>query len=100
MDFRVLEKGIDLCDPASTDVFSECLKNWARGLISMIYAYDPETVVLSGGVLNMGKRLTEPLMRMVLDRVWTPWGKIKFQISESPERSAVLGLAVLAEKRA
>ena len=97
IDFRALEKAVNGNDPAAVEVFEECVTSWARGIVSMVYAFDPEVVVLSGGVTNMGEKLLSPLRRKVLENVWTPWGKLRFITAEEPEKSVVRGLYALAE---
>ncbi|MBP5255991.1 MAG: ROK family protein, partial [Clostridia bacterium] len=91
------EKAVNENDPAAVEVFEECVTSWARGIVSMVYAFDPEVVVLSGGVTNMGEKLLSPLRRKVLENVWTPWGKLRFITAEEPEKSVVRGLYALAE---
>ena len=55
IDFKVLKKYYDSDDEAAKRIFSECCEYWANCIIALIYAYDPDTVVLSGGVLKWSK---------------------------------------------
>ena len=96
--FRVLEKYLDEGDPVARDVFGHCVRAWSNCVISLIYAYDPDTVVLSGGVMNMGDKILTPLMENVENRVWTPWGSVRFLVSDEPERSVLAGLDCLARE--
>ena len=94
-DFKVLKKYYDAGDPLAISVLEECCAYWANCLISMVYAYDPEVIVLSGGVMNWGSELFMKLRAMVEERAWTPWGKLQFRLAENPEQSVLLGLHAL-----
>lgn len=96
LDFKTLGKYLSYRTAA--DVLNHCVKVWANCIISLVYAYDPETVILSGGVTRLGGVLTEPLIAAVRENVWTPWGELNFKIAENGEHSVLLGLSSLAEE--
>jgi glucokinase len=39
-------------DELATRIKYECMNIWSAGIINLIHAYDPEIVVLGGGILN------------------------------------------------
>ena len=92
VNFEVLKRCYEQGDPLARSIFSECCEYWSNLLIAMICAYDPELIVLSGGVLNWGEELTERLRSEVLRRAWTPWGKLRFSVAGDPEASVLLGM--------
>ena len=96
--FRTLEKYLDAGDPVAEDVFAHCVKAWSNCVISLIYAYDPDIVVLSGGVMKMSDKILSPLKKNVESRVWTPWGHVQFAVSAKPEISVLAGLDRLARE--
>ena len=98
VNFEVLKRYCDQGDPLARSIFEECCEYWANLLIAMVCAYDPELIVLSGGVLNWGEELTEKLRAEVLRRAFTPWGKLRFSIASDPEASVLLGLHELSCK--
>ncbi len=100
MNFEVLQRHYRAGDRLAKEIFEECCEYWSSCLIALIHAYDPEVAVLSGGVLNWGPELTERIIQTVEQRVWTPWGKLRFRTAEAPERSVLLGLHYLNEKQA
>lgn len=95
LNFKILKEYYDAGDPLAASIFEECCDSWRNCLIALIYAYDPEVVVLSGGVLNWGNELPERLFREVKKRVWTPWGKLQYRTTQNPEYSVLLGLHYL-----
>ena len=95
VNFEVLQRYYEQGDALANAVFEECCLYWSNLLISMICAYDPEQIVVSGGVLKWGDELTEKLKTEVYRRAWTPWGKPKFSVANDPEASVLLGLHAL-----
>lgn len=97
VDFQVLKKYYDAGDLLAVSIFEECCAYWANCLIALVYAYDPEVIVLSGGVMNWGPDLFERLKKQVKERAWTPWGELQFRLAENPEHSVLLGLHALCK---
>ena len=97
LDFQVLRRYWEQNDPLAVELFEECCAYWANCLITLVYAYDPELIVLSGGVLGWGPALTERITGIVKERAWTPWGKLEFRLAENPQASVLLGLHALCE---
>lgn len=92
LNFQILRRYYDRGDPLAREIFEECCDYWSGCLIALVYAYDPEILILSGGVLNWGPDLPERLFQEVDRRVWTPWGKLQYRIAQNPEQSVLLGL--------
>lgn len=95
IDFKVLKRYWEQGDPLAISIFEECCAYWANCLITLVYAYDPELIVMSGGVLGWGSALTERVTNIVKERAWTPWGKLEFKLAADPEASVLLGLHAL-----
>jgi len=98
IDFKTLKEYVLIQDKVAVDTLDYCTKTWANCIISLIYAYDPEVILLSGGVIKFGSILLEPMLEYVKKNVWTPWGKVEFRIAENTEHSVLLGLHWLLNK--
>jgi len=70
-------------------------EHWSAGIVNLIHAYDPEVIVLSGGLMKSADRVLHRLTSRVLASAWTPWGAPKFAVAEDPETSVLLGLSHL-----
>lgn len=92
VDFETLRRCYDRGDPLARSIYAECCEYWSNLLISMICAYDPELIVLSGGVLKWGEELIEDLKEQVCARSLTPWGEPRFAAAADPDASVLLGL--------
>lgn len=57
--FRESEKG----HPTAQALKERCLQMWSRGVANLVQAFDPERVVIGGGVAASGQLILEPLKR-------------------------------------
>jgi glucokinase len=61
-------------DAHARETWQATLRALACGLVSLINAFDPEAIVLGGGIANSGGALLDPL-RILLDQLeWRPHG--------------------------
>lgn len=98
LDFYQLEKGVQSGDRVSVDVLSTVISSMRAGIISLINAYDPAAVILSGGPLNMGEVFTGPLYDGIHAEIWGTGRCVEFLTSENPDESVLLGLHYLSLK--
>src|SRR5437867_9290673 len=74
-------------DAGATTIWMRSIYHLAVALTSIINAFDPEVVILGGGVARAGSALFEPLSRLMDQLEWRPFG----------ERVSIIG-AALGEK--
>ncbi|HML49483.1 MAG TPA: ROK family protein, partial [Clostridia bacterium] len=77
-------------------LLDHCIRVWGAVVKNLVHAYDPELVVLSGGVMRSADLIVEPLRAQVLSGVWAPWGMVELRVAAQPERSVLLGVHHLA----
>ncbi len=66
----------------------------AIGIVNLIHAYNPDLVVLGGGVLKSSNLIMPRLIEIVHRRAWTyPRGKVQIKASELGNKAAALGVA-------
>ena len=90
-DFERLEKNYLANDDKAKRLFDIQTKALGAGAVSLIHAFDAETVIFSGGASRFSA-LLDAAERYVHEHAWTPWGAVKFVVAEHPEDSVVLGL--------
>ncbi len=78
-------------DPLAIKFRNRCLKIWSAGIINYIHAYDPEIVILGGGILNSSQDIIPILQQNIDQFAWTPWGKVILKLSELKEKASILG---------
>jgi glucokinase len=70
-------------------------------VVTMIHAYDPELVVLGGGLSGSAAQFLPQLREYVRERAWTyPKGRVRVEVSELGDSAALLGAAELARDEA
>ena len=92
LDFYAVFKASQENDELATRIKSECMNIWAAGIINLIHAYDPEIVVLGGGILNSKEEIIPYMQERVAKYAWCPWGKVQIKASELMDDAAILGI--------
>ncbi len=91
--FNLSEQG----DELALLLQNRCLEAWGIGLVNLIHAYDPEVIVLGGGISKASKTLIPYFNQLVAKRAWCPWGKPDIRPAKFPDTAALLGAALLFE---
>lgn len=78
-------------DCVARDVADRCLRVWAANIIGLIHAYDPELVLVGGGVMKSAAQILPFLQTYVHHHAWTPWGKVRVAGAELGNDAALLG---------
>jgi len=71
---------------------NECLDVWSAAIITFIHAYDPEMVILGGGIMNSAGIIMPYLEKRVSGLVWTPSEKVHLRASKLGDYAALYGL--------
>jgi len=97
LDFYAVFKASKEKDELATRIKYECMNIWSAGIINLIHAYDPEIVVLGGGILNSKEEIIPYIQQRVSQYAWTPWGKVQIKASELMDDAAILGVGYCLE---
>lgn len=75
----------------------DCLKTWSIGLVNLVLAYDPEKVVIGGGISHNIEEI-RPYFKGALENFgWYPSGAPVIEISRFPDTGPLLGAGALFE---
>lgn len=99
IDFRALKEAALGSDPAACRVLNRIILALRNGLISLVHAFGPSLVVLSGGPVNMGECFLAPLLADIEKDLWGSCAHVRFRIADQPDASVLLGLDVLVRAR-
>lgn len=92
LDFYHLFKASQKNDSLANRIKKDCLDVWSANIVSLIHAYDPDIVVLGGGIMNSKDEIIPYLEQKVHQNAWTPWGKVKINASQLMNKAALFGL--------
>jgi glucokinase len=87
-------------DPMACAIWNETTELLGGGIVSIIHAFNPQLVVLGGGVTHAGEMLFDPLRRVIAGRAM-PWLSEAVTIvpAELGEHTGVLGAVAVALER-
>jgi len=94
-DYEALFKCYQAGDGVAVEILNESLKAWAAGTVTMVHAYDPELVILHGGVMKSADIIIPFVQDWVRKYAWTPWGEVKIRKSSSEDLAALYGMHYL-----
>ena len=99
LDFRALFHHAGNNDKVAKDVLNHCISAWAAGIITMIHAFDPERIILSGGIMKSSAVILPALQEKVDQLAWTAWGKVKLTEAKFPCSAALYGADYLVRSK-
>jgi glucokinase len=77
INFHTLFEFADAGDTVAKQILEHCLLVWATGAVGLIHAYDPERIVIGGGVMRRAEVILPYIQNYVNAHAWTPWGKVQ-----------------------
>lgn len=99
IDFATLSRHAAQGDKFANDVWQHSLSVWAAGAVAMIHAYDPEVLVIGGGVMKDAARVLPFIEAHIKAHAWTMWGDVAVRAARLGNHAALVGaLPLLQEK--
>jgi glucokinase len=71
---------------------NKCMDVWSAGIINLIHAYDPERVIIGGGILNSKDVILPYITERVQRHAWAAWGKVEIIASTLMDDAAIYGV--------
>jgi glucokinase len=95
LGFRELFKYAECGDGVAREVRDRCLQVWAANAVSLIHAYDPEVLILGGGVMRNAEPVLSFVQEYVNAHTWSSWGKTEVRTATLGNSAALLGAVPL-----
>ena len=99
IDFKALFGAAGQGDILAERIKMKCLKVWSAGIVNLIHAYDPEIIILGGGVMNSKDEILPFVRDWVNKYAWTPWGNVGIEASALMNDAAILGVCYCLKNR-
>jgi len=93
--FRLAEQH----DPLSQALKSHSIRAWAFGMVNLVHAYDPELVIVSGGIIKQNDGILTDFQEIIQAHTWNTWGTPKVVKALWPEENAILGCEYLLNQQ-
>ncbi len=78
-------------DAIAGAIRDRCLNIWAVDAVGLVHAYDPEIIVIGGGVMQSADIIIPYVEGYVQKHAWTPWGKVQVRPAKLGNNAALLG---------
>ncbi len=89
---RAAEAGI----PLARDIITHVAEALGVGLVNIIHIYNPDTIILGGGVMQMGRMLMEPALRIVQERTMkAPRESVRITLAQLTRNAGLVGAGAL-----
>lgn len=95
LTYRTLIETAENGDEVARELLQERIEFMARGIVNLIHAYDPERIVVGGGVMNRSDMVLPELQNEIRTYAWTPWGSLDIHAADHPDYAALFGLYAL-----
>jgi glucokinase len=78
-------------DAVATGIRQHCLGVWAATVVALVHAYDPEVVVIGGGVMKSSDAILPAIQQHLDQHAWTAWGKPQVRAAMLGNKAALFG---------
>ena len=95
LDFETIFRVAGSGDAVAEEILEHCLGVWSALAVGLIHAYDPEVVVVGGGVMRSAGRVLPAIRKRVEETAWTPWGRVEVRAAGCGEDAALAGAVPL-----
>lgn len=99
VDFMSLFRHASEGDLLALEVKEKTLKAWSLGIINLIHAFDPERVVIGGGVMESQHLVLPYINNMVTTHSWVKHNPPKLYAAAYPQTAGMLGMYHLITQR-
>jgi glucokinase len=82
-------------DALAIRIQENCLKAWSLGILNLILSYDPERVVIGGGIMKSKDLVIPYVQRLIKNDSWINDNHIELVVAEQVEYAAILGMYYL-----
>lgn len=95
LDFQTLFRWADGGDSTAKQIREYCITIWSACALSLVHAYDPELLVLGGGVTKSAYPILAAIQQHLGEYAWTPWGRVAVKAAALGDDAALLGATAL-----
>lgn len=91
LDFSALFAEAEAGDRVAGEIRQHCIQVWAATALALVHAYDPEIVVIGGGVMKSSQAILPVIQQHLNQHAWTAWGKPQARAAMLGNEAALLG---------
>jgi glucokinase len=86
-------------DALAYAILQQCLKAWGAIAVNMVHNFDPEIIIVSGGIMQSASAVI-PYMQNAVDKyTWLSAGSVKIMPATQIEYAGLLGMAFIVSEK-
>lgn len=97
ISFRTIFEASARGNVLMNEVLQHCLKVWSIGVITLIHAYDPEKVIIAGGIMRSQEIIIPAIKDMIKRHSWINDDAVDVVSASQIESAGLLGMSYLLE---
>lgn len=98
-DFEAVFRLAGAGDSFALSVRNRCMNVWFHGILNLIFSFDPEKVIIGGGVMHSADVILPYIQDKIDHASWLPANPARMVAAQQPDWAGVLGAAYLAGKQ-
>ena len=95
IDAKTVFDAADLGDEVAKDIIDRYIKYVAIGLVNLVNIFQPEAIIIGGGVCAQGDKVINPLKEILSERVYGGELKTKICVATLGNDAGIVGAAML-----
>ncbi|MBT3194384.1 MAG: ROK family protein [Verrucomicrobia bacterium] len=95
LGYREVMKHAAEGDGCARDVLDHCLQFWGEALVSFIHLFDPERIIVGGGIMNEPEPVLQRFRDIVSELAWAEEGQVSIVKAEHPDNAGLIGAGAL-----
>jgi glucokinase len=99
VDYAAVFRLADAGDPCARRLRDHSLQVWSALAVSLVHAYDPEMLIVGGGIMASGEVILPFVQDYVHRHARTPWGKVRVAGSQLGDQAALLACEWLVNEQ-
>jgi glucokinase len=99
LDYRMIFEQAATGDAGACALRDHSLRVWSTLAVNLIHAYDPEMLILGGGIMGSADIILPAIKAYVRRHAHTPWGKVRVVPSELGDQAALVAAPWLLEEQ-
>jgi len=90
LNYAAVFKHASQNDPCAVKLRDHSLLVWSTLAVNLIHAYDPERVILGGGIMASAEVILPAIRQHIARHAHTPWGKVQVVASQLGDTAALV----------
>lgn len=97
IDAKTVFDAAELKDPIAEEIINRYIKYVAIGLVNLVNIFQPEGVVIGGGICAQGDKVIKPVTEILKERIYGGELKTKVSVASLGNDAGIVGAAMLGK---